>query len=70
MGAIFGDKRKAVKSIEKPSDGLYYIEYEGDYGFDDFLSKGGAKNQIEVQAFSKENPEVDIEDLKPLVIME
>ena len=51
MGAIFGDKIKAVNSIEKLSDGLYYLEYEGDYGFDEFLSKGGAKNQSDVASY-------------------
>lgn len=51
VGAIFGDKIKAVNSVEKLSDGLYYMEYEGDYGFDDFLSKGGAKNQSEVASY-------------------
>lgn len=45
LGAVFGDKLKAANSIEKLSDGLYYMEYEGDYGFEDFLSRGGAKNQ-------------------------
>lgn len=51
VGAIFSDKIKAVNSVEKLSDGLYYMEYEGDYGFDDFLSKGGAKNQSEVASY-------------------
>lgn len=48
LGTIFGDKIKAANSIEKLSNGLYYMEYEGDYGFDEFLSKGGAENQSDV----------------------
>lgn len=48
IGSVFGDKLKAVNSIEKLSDGLYYMEYEGDYGFDEFLSKGGAEDQSDV----------------------
>ncbi len=48
LGSIFGDKVAAANSIEKLSDGLYYMEYEGDYGFDEFLSRGGAKNQGDV----------------------
>ncbi len=50
-GTIFGDKMKALNSIEKLSDGLYYLEYEGDYGFDEFLSRGGAKNQGDVASY-------------------
>ncbi|MEE1219750.1 MAG: C45 family peptidase [Ruminococcus sp.] len=45
---VFGDKIKAANSVEKLDDGLYYMEYEGDYGFDKFLSDGGAKNQGDV----------------------
>ena len=48
LGAVFGDKLKAANSIEKLSDGLYYMEYDGDYGFDEFLSKGGAEDQSDV----------------------
>ncbi len=48
LGAIFGDKLKAANSVEKLSDGLYYMEYEGNYGFDEFLSNGGAENQGDV----------------------
>lgn len=51
MGVVFGDKIKAVNSIEKLSDGLYYMEYEGNYGFDNFLSRGGAKNQNDVASY-------------------
>ncbi|MBQ7964683.1 MAG: linear amide C-N hydrolase [Ruminococcus sp.] len=51
LGAVFGDKLKAANSIEKLSDGLYYMEYEGDYGFDEFLSNGGAKNQGDVASY-------------------
>ncbi|MEE1154574.1 MAG: C45 family peptidase [Acutalibacteraceae bacterium] len=51
MGVIFGDKIKAANSIEKLSDGLYYMEYEGDYGFDEFLTQGGAENQDDVASY-------------------
>lgn len=51
LGAVFGDKLKAANSIEKLSDGLYYMEYEGDYGFDEFLSNGGAENQGDVASY-------------------
>lgn len=51
VGAIFGDKVKAVGSVEKLSDGLYYMEYEGDYGFEDFLSRGGAASQADIASY-------------------
>lgn len=51
LGAVFGDKVKAVNSIEKLSDGLYYMEYEGDYGFDAFLSRGGAESQEDIASY-------------------
>ncbi len=48
LSLVFGDKLRAVNSIEKLSDGLYYMEFEGDYGFDEFLEKGGAKSEEDV----------------------
>ncbi|MGM9626193.1 MAG: C45 family autoproteolytic acyltransferase/hydrolase, partial [Eubacteriales bacterium] len=39
---LFGSFIKAANSIEKLEDGLYTMEYDGDYGFDDFLAQGGA----------------------------
>lgn len=39
---MFGIFITAANSIEKLEDGLYSMEYYGDYGFDDFLSQGGA----------------------------
>ena len=40
--AIFGTFVKAANSIEKLEDGLYAMEFTGDYGFDAFLAQGGA----------------------------
>lgn len=40
--AMFGPLLTAANSIEKLEQGLYVMEYEGDYGFDDFLAQGGA----------------------------
>lgn len=40
--ALFGTFVKAATSIEKLEDGLYSMEFAGDYGFDEFLAKGGA----------------------------
>lgn len=45
---MFGDKIKAASSVEKIGDNLYYMEYKGDYGFQDFLDKGGAASEAEM----------------------
>ncbi len=46
--AMFGTFLKAANSIEKLEDGLYFMEYTGDYGFDEFLAKGGATSDSDV----------------------
>lgn len=46
--ATFGSLIKGAMSVQKLDDGMYYMEYRGDDGFDDFLEKGGAKNSQEV----------------------
>ncbi|MGN0250011.1 MAG: C45 family autoproteolytic acyltransferase/hydrolase [Oliverpabstia sp.] len=46
--AMFGTIIKAANSIEKLEDNLYSMEYNGDYGFDDFLARGGAASDGEV----------------------
>lgn len=38
--SVFGEKLKAAQSVKKLEEGLYYLEYSGDYGFDAFLEKG------------------------------
>ena len=43
--SMFGEKIKAAQSVRKLEEGLYYMEYEGDYGFDAFLEKGGAPSE-------------------------
>lgn len=40
--SVFGEKLKAAQSVKKLEEGLYYLEYSGDYGFDAFLEKGGS----------------------------
>ena len=42
--AMFGTFVKAARSIEKLEDGLYSMEFTGDYGFDAFLAGGGANS--------------------------
>lgn len=45
---LFGTLITAANSIEKLEDGLYSLEYTGDYGFDDFLAQGGAASDGQV----------------------
>lgn len=40
--ALFSTFVRAANSIEKLEDGLYAMEYIGNYGFDEFLAQGGA----------------------------
>lgn len=48
---MFGPFVKAANSIEKLEDGLYAMEFAGDYGFDDFLANGGAASNGEVAEY-------------------
>ena len=40
----YKDEMDTVKSIIKISDGVFFLEYEGDYGFDEYLAQGGSKD--------------------------
>lgn len=44
----FGTFVVAARSIYKLQDGLYVMEYRGDYGFDKFLAQGGAADDSAV----------------------
>ena len=35
---MFGTQLQAAMTIQKLNDGLWSMEYRGDYGFDDFLA--------------------------------
>lgn len=48
LWSMFGTFIVAAGSIEKLEDGLYSMEYSGDYGFDAFLEKGGATSDEKV----------------------
>ena len=39
---MFGSFVKAANSIEKLEEGMYAMEFTGEYGFDEFLAEGGA----------------------------
>ena len=44
----FGTFVVAARSIHKLQDGLYVMEYRGDYGLDEFLAQGGAADDSAV----------------------
>ena len=44
--SMFGEKITAAQSVKKLEEGLYYIEFSGDYGFGEFLDKGGASSEV------------------------
>ena len=48
---IFKAERKAINSIQKLGDDLYFLEWTGDYGLDDFLAEGGAKDNEELATY-------------------
>jgi len=48
---MFGEDIIAANSITELEDGLYAMEYRGDYGFDEFLKHGGAKSDSDVAEF-------------------
>ncbi|MGN0999970.1 MAG: carcinine hydrolase/isopenicillin-N N-acyltransferase family protein [Faecousia sp.] len=45
---MFGTMITVANTIEKLEDGLYSMEFKGDYGFDEFLAQGGASSDDEV----------------------
>lgn len=49
--SMFGTMITAANTIQKLEDGLYSMEFVGDYGFDDFLSQGGASSDSAVAAY-------------------
>ncbi len=44
FAASYKDEASAAKSIKKITDGVYSMEYEGDYCFDQYLASGGSEN--------------------------
>lgn len=47
----FGDNVKAASSVKKLDEKLYYLEFEGDYGFQQFLKEGGAASEEEMAEY-------------------
>lgn len=45
---------RATRAVEKLDEGLYYMEYHGDDGFDKLMEKGGIRNTAELAAYVTE----------------
>ena len=45
------DEMNAVKSMKQIDDGVFYLEFEGDYGLDDYLASGGGKSVGDLMNF-------------------
>ena len=42
---MFGPLVKGARSVQKLDEGLYYMEYKGDDGFDKLMEKGGGRGR-------------------------
>lgn len=50
-GILFGPLLRSAMSVEKLDDGLYYIEYHGDDGFDKLIEQGGVQSSGEIGTY-------------------
>lgn len=48
----FGPLVKGALSVQKLDDGLYYMEYKGDDGFDQLIKKGGGRTSTDLAAYT------------------
>ena len=48
---LFQRNIRTAASVKKLEDGLYSMEYKGDYRFNDFLEQGGASDDLAVAEF-------------------
>lgn len=47
----FQSEMAALKSLRKVTDGVFYIEYQGNYMLDEYIKQGGGKTNEEMSAF-------------------
>ena len=48
LSSMFGSFIEGAMSVRKLDDGLYYMEYSGDDGFDELIAQGGVRNTEEL----------------------
>ena len=51
---VFGSFVKGAMSVKKLDDGLYYMEYKGDDGFDGLMEKGGFVTSDQLASYATE----------------
>ena len=47
---LFGPLARAAVTVQKLDEGLYFMEYRGDDGFDELVARGGVRNAQELSA--------------------
>lgn len=47
----FQSEMAALKSLTKVTDGVFYVEYQGDYKLDDYINQGGGKTNEEMSDY-------------------
>ncbi len=52
--SMFGPLVKGALSVEKLDEGLYYLEYKGDDGFDELIARGGGRTSGELADYVME----------------
>ena len=50
--AKFGSLVKGALSVKQLDEGLYYMEYRGDDGFDELIARGGGRNSMELAEYA------------------
>ena len=48
----FGSLVKGAMSVKQLDEGLYYMEYRGDDGFDELMARGGGRNSAELAEYA------------------
>ena len=54
IGMEFAPLVKGAMSCEKLDDGLYYMEYQGDDGFEELMKRGGCENADQFASYAME----------------
>ena len=54
FAVAFADSFAAAQSVEAPAEGLYTFTYSGDYGFGEFIERGGASSAEEMAGYITE----------------
>lgn len=50
-GCSYNSEMAALKSLRKVTDGVFYIEYQGDYKLQEYINEGGGKTNDQMSAF-------------------